>query len=209
VNDEEKIRSFLAIDLPSEIKNGLGKIQDRLKTQISGIRWTNPQGIHLTFKFFGDLSKNELSMVSESVSDAVVKVSPFSLSIEGLGVFPGVKRPRVVWIGMTGEQNMLSALQQDIDMSLEKRGFQKEERGFKPHLTLGRFRSIGETRGLNKILEKRDEFQAGDFIAEGITLFRSDLTPKGAVYSVLAFFPFKKKQDRTKTPREIKFIFGG
>ena len=97
MTDDERVRSFLAIDLPREIKDGMRRIQERLISRISGVRWTRPEGIHLTIKFFGDISKGDISAVSRIVENAVLRVSPFSLSVEGIGAFPGWKRPRVLW----------------------------------------------------------------------------------------------------------------
>ena len=202
--DEERIRSFLAIDLPGEIKDGMGRIQERLISQISGVRWTRPEGIHLTIKFFGDISKDDMLAISRAVENIALNVSPFSLSIGGLGAFPGLRRPRVLWIGMEGDLESLSMLQQEIDLSLEACGFKREERGFNPHLTLGRFRTPGETADLEKIFEKKNAYRAGEFTAQGLTLFKSALTPKGALYTVLKFFPFGGNNPLENTKQNFK-----
>jgi 2'-5' RNA ligase len=198
VAEEERIRSFLAVDLPTEVKDGLGRIQEHLKALIGGIRWTRPEGIHLTLKFFGDISREEMARISGAAEPAAAKLSPFPLTVEGLGVFPDLKRPRVLWIGMGGQLDILSGLQREIDAALEAHGFKREERSFKPHLTLGRFRSPGEAAGLEKVFAKRNDYRAGDFTAEGLTLFRSDLTPKGAIYAALKFFPFGGNREEKK-----------
>ncbi len=194
--NNERVRAFLAIDLPSAVKEEIGKIQERLKVPVNGIRWVKPEGIHLTLKFFGDISQEEIAAISPVVEKAAAGIRPLSLSVGNLGVFPGVSRPRVLWIGMNGDLAVLSALQQEIETGLASRGFKKEERTFTPHLTLGRIRSPREVSGLDKALAKREDYQAGRFTAEGLTLFKSDLTREGAIYSALAYFPFGEK-DRT------------
>jgi 2'-5' RNA ligase len=190
MNDKGVVRAFLAIDLPTDLKDGIKTIQDRLKHHLTGIRWTRPEGIHLTLKFFGDIPEESIAEISPVAKKAAAGSPSLSLSVENLGVFPGVSRARVLWIGMDGDIAPLLRLQQEIDGGLEVLGIAREGRSFKPHLTLGRFRSAGDARGLDRVLEKRNNYRAGIFKAEGLTLFKSDLRPEGAVYTVLAYFPF-------------------
>lgn len=191
--DKGRVRAFLAIDLPGELQGGIERIQERLRPQVTGVRWTKAEGIHLTLKFFGDISEEEISTVSGVVEKIAAEASPLSLSVGTLGAFPGIKKTRVLWIGMGGDTDALSRLQQDLERGLETRGFKREGRAFKPHLTLGRCRDPREVTGLEKAMDKKDDDGAGSFTAQGLTLFKSDLKPGGAVYSALAFFPFGKK----------------
>ena len=197
--DDERVRSFLAIDLPEGVKSGLGRISESLKRRVGGVRWAKPEGIHLTLKFFGEISGEEIARISRVAGSAACGTGPFHLTVEGLGVFPSPKRPRVLWVGVGGRLDILAWLQRDIDNALEVQGFKKEGRGFKPHLTLGRFRSPGEVSGLEQVLEKKNDYRAGGFTADGLTLFKSDLTPKGAVYSALEFFPFEGEGEPAET----------
>jgi len=190
--DKGHVRAFLAIDLPAGVKNEIGEIQKSLKPHLGGVRWTRPDGIHLTLKFFGDIGTDRIEDISRTVEKSTAAVAPFSLTIETLGVFPGIRKARVLWIGMGGDLKALLYVQQEIDEGLEALGFPREERSFKPHLTLGRFRSPGDASGLDRILETRNNYRAGTFTAEGLKLFKSDLRPEGAVYTVLAHFPFGK-----------------
>ncbi len=191
--DEGRVRAFLAIDLPGELKGGIERIQERLRQQVTGVRWTKAESIHLTLKFFGDVSDEEISALSGVVEKAAADAPPLSLGVGTLGAFPGTQKPRVLWIGMDGDTDALSRLQQGIERGLETCGFKREERSFKPHLTLGRCRDPREVTGLETAMGKKNEYRAGRFTAQGLTLFKSDLKPGGAVYSVLAFFPFGKK----------------
>ena len=191
MTDEKTTRTFLAIDLPEKIITQLIDIQDGLKASVKGIRWTRPEGIHLTLKFFGNISENDIVNISGVVEKKTKDARPVTLNVKRVGAFPNFKRPRVMWIGISGEVEQLFFLQEEIDTGLETIGFQKETRAFRPHLTLGRIKSPREVEGLAKIIEGGEGYTAGSFIAEGLTLFKSDLTPKGAIYTKLAYFPFE------------------
>lgn len=188
---EKKIRTFLAIDLPDQIKSELGKIQKRLKPKIEGVRWTRPEGIHLTLKFFGYVVGDDCSNISNAIKAAIKGVKPFTLELGTIGAFPGPTRPRVIWIGIGGQVEALIDLQQNLDMSLEQIGFPPEDRAFKPHLTLGRLKIPGSAVGFPKVLEEGKKYQAGSFRCSGLTLFRSDLRPDGAIYTKLEEYPFE------------------
>jgi 2'-5' RNA ligase len=191
MSEEKSIRSFLAVDPPREIIDAIGMIQDRLRKNIQGdIRWVRPQGIHLTLKFFGAISESDVANISLVVENTTSNIAPFTLGIKRVGAFPDVKRPRVLWLGMDGDVDTLIRLQKEMDAELQKYGFEKEDRTFRPHLTLARIKDPRGLIGLAKIMEKRENYEAGSFSAAGLNLFKSDLTPKGAVYTKLAYFPF-------------------
>jgi 2'-5' RNA ligase len=193
--DKGLVRAFLAIDLPDSLRGEIRKIQDRLRPHVSGIRWTRPEGIHLTLKFFGDISEDEIETLSRVIENTTGGVSPFSLRLGTLGAFPGTRRPRVLWIGVDGDVAALVKLQQEIERDLETGGFRMESRPYSPHLTMGRFRDPVKSSGLERTLENvKDVYQAKSFLAEGLTLFKSDLKPGGAVYTALRFFPFGKNK---------------
>jgi 2'-5' RNA ligase len=184
------IRAFLAIDLPEEIRDQIRGIQDRLKTKLKGIRWIRPEGIHLTLKFLGSISKNDILNISGMVEKQTKDVGPLMLNVGTAGTFPDLKRPRVLWLGVGGETERLLILQKKMDTSLEDCGFKSEARTFSPHLTLGRIKSHKGISGLSQAIEDGKNFAAGSFHADGLTFFKSDLTPKGAIYTKLAYFPF-------------------
>jgi 2'-5' RNA ligase len=187
---EKKIRTFLAIELPHEIKNELGKIQKRLKPKIEGVRWTRPEGIHLTLKFFGSVPGNDHANISNAARAAIKGVKPFSLELGTIGAFPGPTRPRVIWIGIGGQTQALIELQKILDRNFQQIGFPPEDRAFKPHLTLGRLKVPGSAVGFPKVLEEGKSYQAGSFLCGGLILFRSDLKPDGAVYTKLDEYHF-------------------
>jgi len=191
MSEEKSIRSFLAVDPPQEIIDAIGMIQDRLRKNIQGdIRWVRPQGIHLTLKFFGTISESDVANISRVVENTTSNKAPFTLGIKRVGAFPDVKRPRVLWLGMDGDVDTLILLQKEVDAELHKYGFEKEDRTFRPHLTLARIKDPRGLIGLAKIMVKRENYEAGSFSAAGLNLFKSELTPKGAIYTKLAYFPF-------------------
>ncbi|MDO8722261.1 MAG: RNA 2',3'-cyclic phosphodiesterase [Syntrophales bacterium] len=192
MSEEKTIRSFLAIELPEEILHKIADIQMRLKKNLPGvISWVRPEGIHLTLKFFGNISGDDVVNISRVVENSVAPVKPLSLSIKDVGVFPDVVRPRVVWLGINGDVAPLSNLQKAMDRGFQEYGFKREERPFRPHLTLGRIKSSKGMSGLAAILEGGGDYSAGQFQAKELTLFQSDLTPRGAIYTKLAQFPFR------------------
>jgi 2'-5' RNA ligase len=191
MTDEKSIRCFLALDPPGEILREIGKVRDRLQKLIRGdLRWVRPEGIHLTLKFFGDIPENAVENIAVVVEKAAAGAAPFSLAIGGAEVFPDQHRPRVLWFGMSGDVPRLLRFQQGLEDELGMIGFPAEERPFRPHLTLARIKSAKGLIGLAKALEKGEEYTAGRFIATGLSLFRSELTPREAVYTKLKWFPF-------------------
>jgi 2'-5' RNA ligase len=189
--DEKKIRTFLAIDLPGEVRGDLAAIQTRLKSALEGVRWTRPEGIHLTLKFFGDIDRDAIGSIADIVEKKTETFKRLSLTIGRLGAFPTVNRARVLWIGVEGEIEKLASLQGGMDEGFEVLGFEKETRSFKPHLTLGRARSSrGMITGLREVMESVRYDDPNPFSAEGLSLFKSELGPGGAVYTKLAYFSF-------------------
>jgi 2'-5' RNA ligase len=196
MTDEKAIRAFLALDPPEEILREIGRVQKRLQKLIRGdIRWVQPEGIHLTLKFFGYIPENAVEKIAAVVEKAAAGALPFSLALGGAGVFPDPHRPRVLWFGMSGDVPRLLGFQQGLETELGMIGFPEEERPFRPHLTLARIKSAKGLIGLAKALEQGEEYTAGRFIAAGISLFRSELTPRGAVYTRLKWFPFAGERE--------------
>jgi len=191
VAHEKQIRAFLAVEIPSNVKNGIRSIQEQLAPCIRYIRWTKPEGIHLTLKFFGNISESDIPCISKAVDKITDKTIPFTLNAHSIGVFPGLSRPRVLWMGLEGETDRLCKLHQVIDSDLQHCGFQKDVRTFNPHLTLGRANGQREIyAGIREIIAEKERYNAGRFEIRGLTLFRSDLKPNGPLYTKLACYKF-------------------
>ncbi|MEA1946348.1 MAG: RNA 2',3'-cyclic phosphodiesterase [Thermodesulfobacteriota bacterium] len=180
------IRTFIAIELPEKIIYTIGKVQEKIKSYGLKIRWVRPANIHLTLKFLGDIKEADTEKIARAVSESVTGYNPISLTVKGIGVFPGIKRPRVLWLGVSKQFDLLTALQRTLDEKLETIGFPKEERPFKGHLTLGRIKAKIDPKRLNDILKEFTKFESEQFFADRIILYKSELKPKGAVYTKLA-----------------------
>jgi len=162
-----------------------------LKYDVTGaISWARPAGIHLTLKFFGNISEGDIPRISAAVEPVTARFAPLNLEARRLGLFPDSRRPRVLWLGLSGDLDALKALQEEVDRELTLFGFHREDRPFRAHLTLARIKSARGLSGLDRVMNKAEAFEAGRFQSDGLTLFRSRLTPRGAVYSKLADYPF-------------------
>ena len=181
----DKIRTFIAISLPESVLQAMGRAQDKLRRLGQGIRWVRKEGIHLTLKFLGDVDTDRVENIHMAMERASQGASPFVLTGEGIGVFPDLRRPRVIWIGLSGDLQVLFALQANLESQLKGLGFPKEKRPFKGHLTLGRVKGrLGATE-LRKALEGLGSFQTDAFTVQSVALFQSTLRPQGAVYTKL------------------------
>ena len=188
-DSEKNIRAFLAIDPPEDILQAMSRLQEKLKREIGGrISWTKPQGQHLTLKFFGDISTEDVKNICSAVQNRVASGQSLNLKIEKLGVFPDARRPRVLWCGVTGDVEKLSILQKQLDSDFADIGFPVEDRPFRAHLTLGRIKDSHGLTGISEALTKNSAFAAGEFNCTELILFQSKLSPKGAVYTKLAEF---------------------
>jgi len=188
-DSEKNIRAFLAIDPPEDILQKISGLQEKLKREISGrISWTRPQGQHLTLKFFGDISTEDVNNICSAVQNRIVLEPPLNLKIEKIGVFPDTRRPRVLWCGVTGDTEKLSVLQKKLDVDFANIGFPREDRPFQAHLTLGRIKDSHGLTEISEALTKYSAFAAGEFGCKELILFQSKLSPQGAVYTKLAEF---------------------
>jgi 2'-5' RNA ligase len=190
MNDGTTVRAFLAVEPPADVRKEIAALQERLKRQVRGeIRWVRPAAIHLTLKFFGNIPSSAVGPISEAVAARTVGVAPFDLTVRTIGVFPDLNRPRVVWLGTAGEVERLLALQKSLEREFGVLGFPREERPFRAHWTLGRIKTPKGLVGLARAVEAGEEMTAGTFRAGELVLFRSELTPQGAVYTRLAAYP--------------------
>jgi 2'-5' RNA ligase len=188
-DDEKNIRAFLAIEPPGNILQEMSRLQEKLKREINGrISWTRPQSQHLTLKFFGDISTEDVKNICSAVQNWIISQSPLNLKVEKMGVFPDARRPRVLWCGVTGDIEKLSGLQKQLDSDFAALGFPAEDRPFQAHLTLARIKDSRGVTGMSEALTKYSAFTAGEFICRELILFQSNLSPQGAAYTKLAEF---------------------
>ena len=192
----EEIRSFIAIELSEEVKGGLARLRRELeRDEHRFVKWVDPEGIHLTLKFLGNIAFKQVAEVTKVIEEASRGISPFHLEVSGLGAFPNLKQPRVLWVGIGGEIDELSSLQQNIDSALASLGFAKEERPFVSHLTLARIRqgaSPMERRSFGELAMSTNFETRYPLDVKSISLMRSQLTPKGAIYTCLSEVELQK-----------------
>ena len=183
----EQVRSFIAIELPGELKAELVELEARLKSgSQSGVKWVDPYSIHLTLKFLGNVVTDRINEITKVMEEATRGISAFRLEVKGLGAFPNLRRVQVVWAGVEGELDKLRTLQQRIDSSMEPFGFLKESRRFSPHLTLARVRnqaSLSERQRLGQLIADTGFKAVHGIRVDAVNLMRSQLTREGAIYS--------------------------
>jgi 2'-5' RNA ligase len=179
------IRSFLANELPKPILKKIEEVQEDLRSTHADVRWVSPDKIHLTLKFFGNIEEPRIDLILKSIEGPIRNTLPFSLRVRGMGAFPSLKNPRVIWMGLVDGREALISLQKQIETQLERIGFRAEDRPFHPHLTLGRMKSSRGREELVERMEKHKEEEFGDLQVERVVLFKSDLRPSGPIYTPL------------------------
>jgi len=178
------VRAFIAIDLDAGIKDRLQVLVGELKATRADIRWVGAGGMHLTLKFLGEIDAGQALRIEEILSGIVRDHAPFALSLERTGAFPDETRPRVLWVGFAPAPELL-ALQEKIDGALEAEGFEREKRGFTPHLTLGRVKGPDRVPQAMAALGRHREDPFGAMTVRKVTLFESVLHPEGARYKAV------------------------
>jgi 2'-5' RNA ligase len=180
------LRVFVAVEIPAELAAACEALQSQLRQQGLRSRWVRPESLHLTLKFLGNIPAGQVPAVVHAMRTAMCGYSPMRFTAEGIGVFPSLRRPRVIWIGLSGQTAALAELQRDLDESLSAIGFRKEERAFHAHLTIGRFSEPADSDRIATGIRSYAGRTFGSFeVREGV-LFQSDLRPKGPVYMALA-----------------------
>jgi 2'-5' RNA ligase len=183
------MRLFVAINLPAETRDALYADAAVLRAATTGIRWTAPPSLHVTLKFLGEREESLVPDLRSAIEAVAARHRPVDVQTTGFGAFPNFRRPRVVWVGMTGEIE-LRALANDLDRAFVPLGIAAESREFRAHLTLGRVKgelSVAEGAALSAAA--RQAAPARDVSVRAIDLMRSELGPGGSRYSVLAAVP--------------------
>jgi len=183
----EQIRSFIAIELPGELKSGLSQLQAQLKAAgHAPVKWVDPYSSHLTLKFLGNIAADRVDEITRVMEAAAREISPFHLEVRGLGAFPNLRRVQVVWVGVWGEVEQLGQLQQSIESGLAPLGFAPESREFRPHLTIARLReraSLDEQQSFGQLIGSTGFETVYRFGVDSVNLMRSQLTREGAIYT--------------------------
>ena len=184
------VRTFLAIDLPDSLKADIAEAVAHWKGFKAGVRWVDPARMHLTLRFFGDLEESSISAVSAACREVAVSCSPISMKLLATGVFPALRRPRVLWIGVGSEEReALFGLRDRLETRLAQEGFQRDEKRFSPHVTVGRVKT---GRNMARLMDDFMRYEpAGEgFTVKSMVLYSSTLTPQGPVYRQIEEFEF-------------------
>jgi RNA 2',3'-cyclic 3'-phosphodiesterase len=190
------MRTFIAVPLADEIHRKLAALIQRLKEPGNrAVRWVAPENIHLTLKFLGEVAGDKVRDITQALEELAGECHPFDICIQHTGAFPNLKRPRVFWVGIS-QYEELKNIQGLVEKKMEKLGFEGENRSFSPHLTLGRVNDAASHSDLDRVIEKTTREQAvdlGSVHVEEMHLFKSELTPRGSIYTTLFTVHLSKK----------------
>ena len=185
-----RTRTFIGIDIGSAIRASAAALQKELAKTASGVKWVAPESMHITLLFLGEVDDRELHAVCKAVKAAAAGEPPFALRVSGVGAFPNARRPKVVWGGITDGADPLQRLHAALEAEMLELGcYRTEERGYTPHLTLGRVTDAEAGFALAAELPKRTEWQGGRATAEEVLVFSSEMERDGPVYTVLGRAP--------------------
>ena len=183
----EQVRSFIAVELPEELKQALSRLQDELRQgKPHSVKWVDPYGIHLTLKFLGNIGIDRIGAITGAMEQAVQGIAPFQLEARDPGAFPNLKRVQVIWVGIGGAIEQIRQLHQRLESHLAPLGFAAEARAFTPHLTLARLRneaSPDERQSLGELIAATKFEVPYTIKVAAINLIKSQLTREGAIYS--------------------------
>lgn len=175
----------MALNIPADIGEAIAGFVETLKDQVRGVRWVRTGHLHLTLKFLGDIEESDVGAVGDALEQAATRKEAFNVSLRGTGFFPPRGRPRVVWVDVAAGAESLAGLQDEIEASLEPLGVEREDRTFRPHLTIGRVKDGRHREKLASLTAAAADREWGAFRCERIHLMRSELFPTGPRYSIL------------------------
>ncbi|MDD5485975.1 MAG: RNA 2',3'-cyclic phosphodiesterase [Dehalococcoidales bacterium] len=185
----EQWRLFVAIELPDDVRQELGNLQEKLRAEgIEMLKWVSPQSLHITLKFLGDVDPARITGISRELDTVSGQFSSFSIGFKGLGTFPSLSCARVLWVGLAGELGRLKMIAGEVERKMSDFGFEADRRPFVPHLTLGRVRPgipPAELRIIAEVVGKTVYKPAMRMRVNDISLMRSCLSPVGASYNRL------------------------
>ncbi|MEE8443032.1 MAG: RNA 2',3'-cyclic phosphodiesterase [Dehalococcoidia bacterium] len=193
----EALRLFIAVELPDAVHQFISQVIGEFRQHdLPGIRWVRPDGVHLTLKFLGNVPGSQVVTIAQAMESVVSEVSPFVLHVGSVGVFPHMRAPRVLWVGIQGETEPLKQLHLRLEEALKALGFVKEKRAYSPHLTLGRIKGRLPAPELQRLSDATEQLQgtgSAMLPVAGLSLMESQLTREGAVYRRKAHIYLKNR----------------
>ncbi|MBW8038760.1 MAG: RNA 2',3'-cyclic phosphodiesterase [Planctomycetes bacterium] len=189
------MRCFIAIDIDENNRAALGDLQQQLKSKVdvkrSDVKWVNPENVHLTLKFLGEIKDEQVVDICNIVKEVAGRHNSFELGIESVGYFGG-RSARVLWVGMGKGRDNLLRLQEDLEQQLASAGWPAEKRAYSGHLTLCRLRNPKAGFKLVPIVEQYKDFKVGIMPADSVLVYQSQLTPAGPIYTVLGEYKMRE-----------------
>jgi 2'-5' RNA ligase len=182
-----KFRGFIAIDIP--INKKLLEMENEIKNTGADLKLVEPENIHLTLKFLGDTDEEKIDKIEEIIKNSVKNINSFNIKLKGSGVFPNKNYIKVIWLGLENAEK-IGEIAKKIDEQLKNLGFQLEKRGFSAHLTIARVKSSRNKEKLLQIIEKYNDVEFATINVNSVKLKKSDLTPKGPIYTTLKELKF-------------------
>lgn len=187
------IRAFIAVEIDPPNKQKLSELISSLKKSNTEVKWVTEKQMHFTLKFLGNIEENKVQRISDALKSIADNFNAFNINLSEIGAFPDMQRPRVIWVGVGPGKDALELLVREIEAALKKIGFhssaelrtEKEKSKFKAHLTLGRVKALKNIGKLEKIINEIGFRQGNKIKIDKITLFKSTLTPKGAIHTSL------------------------
>lgn len=175
------MRSFIAIEMKAE---AVKRVQDQLRMANADVKFVEPENLHLTLKFLGELSEDKIDDIPRMMKDSFKGIEGFEVDLKGVGVFPNPQYIRVIWVGIVKNPETLIKMHERLDENISRLGFKREGR-FKPHLTIGRVKSARNKDKLADIIEKMKDEEIANIVVDKVLLKKSVLTPKGPIYSTI------------------------
>lgn len=184
-----RLRTFIAVHLTKAIRDKLVAAQEELARATTAAKWVEPENLHVTLVFLGEVDEREIPDVCRLASDAVAEQAPFTLSVEQLGAFPNPRRPRTIWAGIAAGAQELVAIHDDLELQFADLGYRREERRYTPHITLGRMKTEGPADRLAAAIVRHAAWKAGAMAVTEICIMSSELQRDGPLYTVLGRAP--------------------
>ena len=193
------MRAFVAIEIPRDIRHRIHDLIEVLRRSAADVRWSRPDGLHITLKFLGEVAAPKVPEVESRLRSVRLNngALPMPIQVQGSGYFPNERSPRVIWLGIHAGP-ALAAMASQIDEALLPCGFDKEKRPFSPHLTLGRIREPGPLNAVREQLQQRAPLEMGSFSPQEFFLYESKLAPGGSVYRKVSRFPLAAGPDGSR-----------
>ncbi len=182
------MRVFIALRLPKQLQESLSDLQNRMQIPSRAVKWVEKDNIHLTLRFLGEIEQDQLQPIKNILDNIARKYTGFNITMDNLGVFPGIKEPRILWVGIANGHNEIKSIVEDLNANLAELGFNSENNPFLPHITIARLRQEKINSSLTQeleLLQKQLTLNKAEFYIDRIVLLQSTLTRQGPIYEDL------------------------